>query len=352
MSGQSGGRGFASDNHAGAHPEILDAVVAANDGHAVAYGEDSHTVALADRFREHFGAEAVGFPVFNGSGANVASIDAVTRSYGAVICTELAHMHVDECGAPERIAGAKLLTVSTDDGKLTADDVSAWEHRRGDDHFPQPGLVSITQSTEAGTVYTLEETRAIVDAAHQLGMLVHVDGSRLANAAATLGAGLGELTTDCGVDLVSFGGTKNGLLFGEAVIFLKPRLGEGFQFVRKQLGQLASKMRFISAQFDALLSDDLWLRNATHANEMATQLAEGVRGLDGLEIVYPVQANGVFAKLPRPAIDRLLEAWPYPDPFYLWDEAGDVVRWMCAWDTRPEDVEAFARAVADALSSD
>jgi len=343
-------RGFASDNHAGAHPEVLAAVAAANEGHASAYGEDRYTAALRERFREHFGADAEVFPVFNGSGANVACLDAATRSYESAICTEQAHMNVDECGAPERIAGTKLLTVATEHGKLSPDDLGRWEHRRGDDHFPQPRLVSITQSTELGTVYTLEETRAIAAAAHELDLLLHVDGARLANAAASLHASLAELTTGSGVDLVSFGGTKNGLLFGEAVVFCRPGLGEGFAFVRKQLAQLASKMRFISAQFEALLADDLWLRSARHANEMAARLAERVGDLDGLEIVHPVEANAVFARLPRAAIDRLLEAWPYEHPFYVWDETENVVRWMCAWDTRPEDVDEFAAAVAEALS--
>jgi threonine aldolase len=344
-------RGFASDNHAGAHPEVLAAIAAANEGHAPAYGEDRHTAAVGERFREHFGSGAEAWLVFNGSGANVSCLDIATRPYESVICTEQAHMNVDECGAPERIAGAKLLTVATEHGKLAPADLSRWEHRRGDDHFPQPRLVSITQATELGTLYTLDETRAIAAAAHELGLLVHVDGARLANAAAALDAGLAELTTDCGVDLVSFGGTKNGLLFGEAVVFCRPGLGEGFEFVRKQLGQLASKMRFIAVQFDALLGGDLWRENAAHANAMARRLADAVGAVDGLEIVHPVEANAVFARLPRAAIDRLLSDSGYERPFYVWDEDTDVVRWMCAWDTRPEDVDDFAAAVASAVAS-
>jgi threonine aldolase len=343
-------RGFASDNHAGAHPHVLAAIAAANEGHAPAYGEDRHTAGAAERFRDHFGPDAEAFLVFNGSGANVGSLDAVTRGYEAAICTEQAHMNVDECGAPERIAGAKLLTVATEHGKLGPGDLARWEHRRGDDHFPQPRVVSITQATELGTVYTLAETRAIADAAHDLGLLVHVDGARLANAAVALDAGLGELTAGCGVDLVSVGGTKNGLLFGEAVVFLRPGLGEGFEFVRKQLGQLASKMRFIAVQFDALLEGELWRENAAHANAMARRLADGVSGIDRLEIVHPVEANAVFARLPRAAIDGLLEGSAYERPFYVWDEEADVVRWMCAWDTSPEEVDEFAAAVASAIS--
>jgi threonine aldolase len=344
-------RGFASDNHAGAHPEVIEALVAANEGHAPAYGEDRFTATASERLRERFGAEAEPWLVFNGSGANVASLDAVTRSFEAVICTETAHMNVDECGAPERIAGAKLLTVATEHGKLEPDDLRRWEARRGDDHFPQPRLVSITQATELGTVYTIEETRAIAEATHGLGMLLHVDGARLANAAASLDASLRELTTEAGVDVVSFGGTKNGLMFGEAVVFLRPGLGDGFEFVRKQLGQLASKMRYVAVQFDALLRGDLWLRNARHANSMARRLADAVGRVEGVEIVHPVEANAVFARLSRPAIDRLLSEWQYERPFYLWDEAADEVRWMCAWDTTAEDVDRFASAVAEAVSA-
>jgi threonine aldolase len=343
-------RGFASDNHAGAHPDVIAAIVAANEGHSPAYGEDRFTAAARDRFREHFGPDAEAWLVFNGSGANVASIDAVTRSFEAVICTENAHMNVDECGAPERIAGAKLLAVPTEHGKLTPDDLGRWEARRGDDHFPQPRLVSITQASELGTVYTVAETRVIADVTHELGMLLHIDGARLANAAASLDASLAEITTDAGVDLVSFGGTKNGLMFGEAVVFLRPGLGEGFAFVRKQLGQLASKMRFVAVQFEALLSEELWLRNARHANAMARRLADGLEGLDDVEIAHPVEANALFARLPQPAIDRLLSEWPYERPFYVWDERASEVRWMCSWDTTEDDVDRFTAAVADALA--
>lgn len=296
---------FASDNHAGAHPDVLAAIADANEGHAGAYGGDPWTERVEELFREHFGEDARGFCVFNGSGANVTILDALTRSFEAVICTETAHMHVDECGAPERVAGAKLYTIPTEHGKLAPGDISRWEARRGDDHHAQQRIVSITQSSELGTVYTLAETRAIADAAHDLGMLLHVDGARLANAAASLDASLRELTADCGVDVVSFGATKNGLLFGDAVVFLRPELADGFEFVRKQLGQLSSKMRFLSAQFEALLAGGLWLENARNANGMAARLAEAVRDLPGLDIVHPVEANGVFARLPRHAIDKL-----------------------------------------------
>jgi threonine aldolase len=341
-------RGFASDNHAGVHPRILEAIAAANEGHAAAYGADPLTDAAADRFRAHFGSQAEAYPVFNGTAANVLSIDAVTRPHEAVICAETAHLHVDECGAPERIAGVKLLTVEAPHGKLDPAALSAWDARRGDEHQVQPRVVSISQATELGTVYTPAETRAVAEAAHERRMLVHVDGARLANAAAGLELPLAALTTEAGVDLLSFGGTKNGLLLGDAVVFLRPGLAEDFRFVRKQGLQLASKMRFISAQFEALLDGDLWLENARHANTMAARLADRAGALGGIEIVHPVEANAVFARLPRPAIDRLL-ADASPAPFYVWDEADDVVRLMCSWDTTPEDVDAFAGAVAGAL---
>ena len=269
-------RGFASDNNSGAHPEILEAIAAANGGHVVAYGDDGYTAAARERFREHFGESAEAFPVFNGSGANVTSIDALTAAHEAVICTDVAHMNVDECGAPERIAQTKLLAVEHRGGKLRPEDVRRWEAHRGDEHAVQPRVVSITQATELGTVYTIDETRAIADAAHELGMYLHVDGARLANAAVSLGAGLGEITSGAGVDVVSFGGTKNGLVMGEAVVFLRPELAKSFLYVRKQLGQLASKMRFVAAQFDALLGGELWRRNAASANSTARRLADAI----------------------------------------------------------------------------
>ncbi len=341
---------FASDNHSGAHPEVLEAIAAASAGHAAAYGGDEWTERASACFREHFGADAQPFLVFNGTGANVCALDAMTRSHEAVICAETAHLHVDECGAPERITGTKLLTVATEHGKLSAADLARWEPRRGDEHHVQPRVVSITQATELGTVYTAAETRGVADAAHELGMLVHLDGARLANAAASLDLPLAALTTDAGVDAVSFGGTKNGLVFGDAVVFLRPGLGEGFAYVRKQLGQLASKMRFAAAQFEALLGGDLWRRNAAHANTMAARLADGVGGLEGLELVHPVEANGVFARLPEAAIERLLAELPGPLPFHVWDEADGVVRWMCSWDTSGEEVDAFVASVSKALA--
>lgn len=335
---------FASDNHAGVHPDVLAAIAAANSGHAASYGGDEWTARATGLFRKHFGGDARTYFVFNGSGANVACLDAVLYPHEAVICAETAHLHVDECGAPERIAGAKLLTVPTADGKLTPDDLGRWEARRGDEHSAQARLVSITQSTELGTLYTPAEIAALAERAHSSELLLHVDGARLANAAAALNVPLAAITTDVDVDLVSFGGTKNGLMFGEAMVILRPALAPHAQFVRKQLLQLNSKMRFASAQFEALLEGDLWLANARNANAMAARLHDRVAKA-GVEIVYPVQANAVFARLEKSAIDRLLAESDAERPFYVWDEVEGVVRWMCSWDTNADDVDRFAVAV-------
>ncbi len=344
------GREFASDNHAGAHPEILAALAAANEGHAGSYGADPWTERLQVTVRRHFGETATAWPVFNGTGANLVCLSALTRRHEAVICSADAHINVDECGAVERLAGVKLLPVEGVDGKISVADVGRWDARRGDEHHVQPAVVSITQSTELGTLYTPEEIAAIAVAAHERGMLVHVDGARIANAAAALGVGLGETTSELGVDAISVGGTKNGLAFGELVVFCGERADDSLLvFERKQLTQLASKMRFLSAQFEVLLGGDLWFRNASHANEMAALLAQRVDQVGRAELVYPVQANGVFVRLPRPAIDALLAELSGEHPFYVWDEADDVVRWMCSWDTTPEDVTALVEATERAL---
>jgi threonine aldolase len=339
-------RGFASDNHSGAHPEVLEAVARANVDHAGSYGEDAWTARFDDLIRDHFGPEAQGFPVFNGTAANVLAIDAVTRPQEAVICVAGAHIDVDECGAPERWAGVKLLRAEPVHGKLEPDAMRAWEPRRGDVHHNQPRLVSVAESTEVGTVYSVDELRELADEAHGMGMLMHVDGARLANAAAALDVPLGTLAAGVEADVVSLGATKNGGLVGDAVVFLDPGLAHDFGFIRKQGMQLASKMRFISAQFDALFGEgELWRRNAEAANAMAARLGAGVEGVDGVELIHPVEANGVFAKLPRPAIDRLLDELPGEHPFYVWDEEEDVVRWMCSWDTSEGDVDALIAAV-------
>lgn len=339
-------RGFASDNYSGVHPEILAAIVAANGGHQGAYGHDAYTARLQEVVQQHFGQQAEAYPVFNGTGANVVSLQSVTRPWESVICADTAHIHVDEGGAPERVGGLKLNTVPTPDGKLTPDLIDLVPLRRDDEHYAQPRVVSITQSTELGTAYTVAQVRAIADHAHDNGMVLHVDGSRLSNAAAHLGESLRAMTTDAGADLISLGGTKNGLLGGEAVVVLNPEVVHGMKYVRKQSMQLASKMRFVSAQLVALLSNDLYLRNATHSNAMATRLADAVRDVPGVSIARQVQANAVFAILPLTASRRLMQTFP----FYFWDESTGEVRWMCSFDTTEQDIDTFAAAVRQELT--
>ena len=332
-------RAFASDNYAPILPEALEAIAAANHGHAVSYGADEWTARLQERVRALFGEHAAAFPVFNGTGANVVGLRAMLRPWQGVVCAESAHLNVDEGGAPERLAGIKLLTVPTPDGKLTPAAVDTRMVRLGDEHAVQPGVVSVTQSTELGTLYTEAELRALADHAHARGMLFHVDGSRLANAAASLDVSLRAISTDVGADVVSLGGTKIGLLAAEAVLVLRPELVDALPYLRKQSMQLASKMRFVSAQLLALLEDDLWRRAAGHANAMARRLADGVAG--AVEITQPVQANGVFAILPPGAAEELQREFK----FYVWDEHTGEVRWMCSWDTSAEDVDAFVAAI-------
>jgi len=340
-------RGFASDNYAGVHPEILTAIAAANGGHQIAYGEDAYTARLQEVMATHFGTQAQAFPVFNGTGANVVSLQSMLPRWGAVICAETAHIQCDENGAPERVGGLKLLTVPTPDGKLTPElvDRQAWGF--GDEHRAQPGVVSITQSTELGTAYTPAEVSALAAHAHGLGLTVHMDGSRIANAAAGLGLPMRAFTTDAGVDVLSFGGTKNGLLYGEAIVVLNPTAATGLVFLRKMDMQLASKMRFVSAQLVALLEGDLWLRSAEHSNAMARRLRAAVEGIDGVTLTQPTQANALFAVLPEGVADRLRATFR----FYDWNEATGEVRWMCAFDTTEADVDAFAAAIRSELAA-
>jgi threonine aldolase len=326
---------------------VLAAIVAANAGHAYGYGHDPLTEALADRFKREFGEQARAFPVWSGTAANVLSLRATCRPWEAVICAPTAHLNVDECGAPEAIAGVKLLSAPAEHGKVTPETVEGMIERVGDEHAVQARLVSISQCTELGTVYELSEVRALAELAHARGLLLHVDGARLANAAAALGMSLRALTTDAGVDVLSFGGTKNGLLGAEAVVFLNPDLGEGFEFLRKQSLQLASKMRFVAAQLHALLEDGLWLRCATHANAMASLLAERTESVPGVTITRPVQTNAVFARLPFDTIAELQQRYD----FYVWDERTGEVRWMCSWDTTEQDVGEFAAAVQATVSA-
>ena len=340
-------RGFASDNYSGIHPEVLEAIAAANGGHQSAYGADDYSARLQDVLRGHFGAQAEAYCVFNGTGANVTALQSVLPRWGAVVCATSAHIHVDEGGAPERIGGIKLYPVPTTDGKLTPDllDTEAWGY--GDEHRAQPLALSITQSTELGTVYSVEEIRALADRAHEHGMVVHVDGSRLGNAAASLGVTLGEMTTQAGVDIISLGGTKNGALAAEAVVVLTPGVAEGLVFSRKFNMQLASKMRFVAAQLDALYGGDLWHRNASHANAMAARLRARLEGVEGVCFTQRTQANGLFATLPAGVADPLRQRYA----FYDWDATRREVRWMCSFDTTEQDVDSFADLVQQRVAA-
>ena len=339
-------RGFASDNYSGIHPEVLAAIAAANEGHQVAYGEDAYSQRLQEVFRSHLGEGVQAFPVFNGTGANVVGLQSMLPRWGAVISASTAHINVDEGGAPERVGGMKLLTVPTDDGKLTPElvDREAWGW--GDEHRAQPLVVSITQSTELGTLYTVDEIRALADHAHSHGMRLHMDGARVSNAAAALDVPLRAFTRDAGVDVLSFGGTKNGAMLGEAIVVLNPEASDGLIFGRKYSMQLASKMRFVSAQLIALLEGDLWLRSAEHANSMAQRLRAAVEGVDGVTLTQATQANAVFAILPAGVADRLRRSFR----FYDWDAAVNEVRWMCAFDTTEHDVDEFIGIVREELS--
>jgi threonine aldolase len=337
--------GFASDNFAGAHPRVLDAVARANHGHAIAYGDDELTRRCQQRFSELFGREVASYFTFNGTGANVMALMAMARPGDAVLCTEWAHIHVDETAAPERIVGVKLIDIATDDAKLTPDHIDHHAHTIGVPHHAQPSIVSLTQSTELGTLYSADEIGAICERAHAYGMRVHIDGARIANAVAAGGGDhrtLRAMTVDAGVDVMTFGGTKNGLMFGEAVVFLDPAAGARGHFVRKNVTQLASKMRFIAAQFDALLDDDLWLELAGHSNAMAAQLYRATTAIDGVELGDPPAVNSLFPRLPPSAIAPL-QAWSF---FWDWDVASRQVRWMTAWDTTSDDVRRFAAGVA------
>lgn len=343
---------FASDNYSGVHPEIMDALARANAGHDESYGGDAETARLERIVAAEFGSPVEVFPVLTGTGANVTALQAMTPRWGAVICARSAHIHVDEGGAPEKIAGLKLLPLDTADGKLTPElvDREAWGW--GDEHRAQPNVVSITQSTELGTVYTSEELRALSTHAHSLGLSVHLDGARLANAAASLGCELAELTRDVGIDVVSFGGTKNGLMLGEAILVLNPDAAPGVKYLRKTNAQLASKMRFLSVQLSTLLEAGLWRRNAEHANAMARQLRDGVDQLiaegtvPGLRFTQPTEANSLFLCLPPGIADRLRQF----AHFYDWEAQTGEVRWMCSFDTKAEDVDTFLRILVEAFA--
>jgi threonine aldolase len=331
-------KSFGSDNHAGAHPAVLHAIMDANSGDAVAYGADAWTERVTATLRETFGAEDA-FLMLNGTGANVLGLSLLLRRHEGVICADSAHINTDESGAPEHLLGTKLLGIPAPDGKLTPELIAGRLAGRGDEHFVQPGAVAITQSTEFGTCYTLAELRKIADFAHASDLRVYIDGARLANAAAYLDCSLADLA-EC-ADVLSFGGTKNGAIGAEALIMMRSGLAADAPYLRKQLTQLTSKMRFVAAQFDALLQDGLWRSSAAHANAMARRLAAGAAAVPGVEIVHPVQANAVFARLEPMHIATLQQGWF----FHLWDEQESVVRWMAAFDTTESDVDAFVASI-------
>jgi threonine aldolase len=329
-------KSFASDNYSGIHPLVLDAIVNANKEHQISYGDDIYTQKAQNIFENLFGKVHVLF-AFNGTGANVISLKCCTLPFQAIICAETAHINADECGAPTQSIGASLITLPTTNGKLTPELVRPLLNRIGNVHNTQPKVISISQSTELGTVYTTEEITALCEFAHENNMYVHVDGARISNAIAALGTSIKAATVDCGVDIMSFGGTKNGLLIGEAILIFNDKLIEHAAFYQKQSAQLFSKNRFIAAQFIALLSDNLWLRMANHANNMAKLLASEVRKIPGIEITQPVDANAVFSIIPTHIIAPIQEKYR----FYIWDDKTKELRWMCSFDTTPEEVMDF-----------
>jgi len=334
-------RSFASDNNAGVHPKIMEAIAAANAGHVIAYGDDPYTERAIARFRKELGDNTDVYFVFGGTGANVLGLKAVTDTYHAIICAETAHINVDECGAPEKFTGCKLLSVSTDNGKITIERIRHFLHGVGFEHHVQPRVISVSQSTEMGTVYTAEELKVLSSFAHEHNMLLHMDGARIANAAASLNLSLRETTVAAGVDVLSFGGAKNGMMYGEAVVFFDQNLSKDFKYLRKQGTHLPSKMRFISAQFETLLTDNLWRWNAEHANQMAQILASELRSIPQIRITQSVDANGVFAVIPAQYVPELQKEYF----FYVWNEETSEVRFMTSFDTTEEDIHDFVSLV-------
>jgi threonine aldolase len=338
-------RGFASDNFSGVLPEVMEAIQNANQGHEMAYGGDSYTASAIDKFKVLFGANIDVYFAFNGTGANVIGLSTLTQSYHSIICPATAHIQVDECGAPDKFTGCKVIPIESTDGKITPELILPHLHGFGFEHHSQPKMISITQCTELGTVYTPEEVKAICDLAHANNMYVHMDGARLANAVVSLDVDVKEFTIKAGVDVLSFGGTKNGMMLGEAVIFFNPELSKEAKYIRKQSMQLFSKMRFIGAQFDAMLTNDLWLKTARHANKMAKLLEQEVRKLDQVKITQKVQANGIWAIIPKDKIEKLQEEYF----FWIWDEHAGEVRWLCSFDTTEEDILGFVKLLNQML---
>ncbi len=340
-------KSFASDNWSGVCPEIMEALQEANFAHVEAYGEagDPYTQSAIKKFKTLLGNNISVFFVYNGTAANVLSVKHLIRSYQAIVAAKSAHLNEDECGAPEKFSGSKILEIETDDGKITARQIEPFLSSIGFQHHSQPKIISISQVTEKGTIYKAEEIKALAEFAHQHQMYLHLDGSRISNAAEALGKDIKSFTADVGVDVMSFGGTKNGMMFGEAVVFFKPELAIDFEYTRKQGMQLHSKMRFIAAQFDRFLTDGLWKKNAAHANQMAQLLAEKIKGFKNLKITQEVKANGVFVQLPAQAIPVIQKEYF----FHVWDENTHEVRLMCSWDTTEADIDGFVRSLAKAL---
>ncbi|HPF51879.1 MAG TPA: low specificity L-threonine aldolase [Draconibacterium sp.] len=340
-------KGFASDNNSGVHPAIFKAMEDANKGHVVGYGDDPFTQKAIQLFKEQFGVETEVFFVFNGTGANVLSLSSVTRSFHSIICAETAHIQEDECGAPEKFTGSKLIPVEPIQGKVTPEAVLSHLKGFGFEHHSQPGVISISQVTEMGTVYKPDEIRALANLAHKHGMYLHMDGARIANAAVSLNLSFKEFTKDCGVDVLSFGGTKNGMMMGEAVLFFNPELTRLTKYIRKQSMQLYSKMRFVGAQFLAYFENERWKETATHSNKMAKLLESEVASIPQIRITQPVEANGIFAEVPPELIEPLRNEFF----FYMWNEQASEVRWMCSFDTTEEDIYGFVALIKKILTN-
>ena len=334
-------RSFASDNNAGIHPEVIDAIRVANDGHVIAYGDDHITARATKLFQKHFGRDVAVYFVFGGTGANVLGLKAITKPHHAIICAETAHVNVDECGAPEKFTGCKLIALPTPDGKLHVEQLHPLLHAFGNEHHVQPRVITVAQATEMGTVYTKKELKTLSSFAHDNNMLLHVDGARISNAAVSLNASLKEITADAGVDVLSFGGTKNGMMYGEAVVFFDKQLAPDFKYIRKQGMHLPSKMRYVSAQFEAMLAGDLWKRSAGHANRMAQILATELAKVPQIKLTQKVESNGVFAIIPRKYIPVLQKKYF----FYVWNEEISEVRLMASFDTTEDDIQDFLELV-------
>ncbi len=334
-------RFFASDNSSGVHPEFLKAMAKVNQGHVIGYGDDIYTKSAIAEFKTHFGKDIEVFFTFLGTGANVLGLSALTNPYSAILCAETAHIFEDECGAVERFGGAKLIPIETKNGKLTVDLIKPHIRGIGMEHHSQAKVISITQVTELGTLYTVDEIKTITNFAHQNNLLVHMDGARISNAAVSLDLPFKAFTKDAGIDILSFGGTKNGMMYGEAVIFFDTRLSKDFKYIRKQGMQLASKMRYISAQFESFLKNDLWKKLAEHANAMAQLLTKEIESIPEISLSQKVEGNGLFIKIPKPLAHKLQEK----HYFYDWDEAKDIYRWMCSWDTTEQDIKDFINEI-------